>query len=159
VPVVPGPVQQPQAVPVVPVPGEQPPPAPVQPPPPGGSDQKKEVLPVPQVVPGTILGGPTFLRDRPYIIRPRATSLGIQCRTFHLQTGETAAVVSSGVILTVVNADGHGGILDIEADRLVFWTRGNPQQVLEGVQAPGDHEHRPLEFYMAGNVEIRRKSA
>jgi hypothetical protein len=149
---------QPVPVPAVPVPGAPAPPAPGQPNPPGAPGQKKEVLPVPQVVPGTVLGGPTMLGERPYIIRPRSTLLGIQFRTFPLQTGETAAVINSGVILTVANSDGKGGVLDIEADRLVFWTRGNPQQIIQDMQSPGNHENRPLELYMAGNVEIRRRS-
>lgn len=121
--------------------------------------------PAPQPSPGGMPGLPPFLggsaaaADRQIIIRPRSSFLGIQARNFALPTKETAVVISSGVILTVLNADGKGGMLDIEADRLVFWTRGSPQQILNDLQANRNQKDRPMEFYLSGHVEIRTQSA
>ncbi len=71
--------------------------------------------------------------------------------------GLQTIIVTGGVILTVRNAAGTD-MLDIEADRLVIWTRGvTPQQLLNpnalGAEPDGQ---RHLEFYLAGNVELRQ---
>lgn len=122
-------------------------PAPL-PPPPGMAP----VGPIP------IGSGPTLNPiGRGVSIRPRSSFQGLQVRNFPLPSGETAVVVSSGIIITVTNSDGKGGILDIEADRLVFWTTGNTQQILEDLQKSKSQDTRRLEFYLSGNVEIRTK--
>jgi hypothetical protein len=122
----------------------------------------KEITPVPGLGPPTpvmpgVLGGGTG--DKAYTIRPRSLFQELEIRNFALSSGETAVVVRPGVILTITNADGHGGIVDIEAEQLVFWTQGTPQQVLENLQTSKDQKNRSLEFYLAGNVEIRTQSA
>src|SRR5262249_4605937 len=70
--------------------------------------------------------------------------------------GETAVVITGGVILHV-GLSAPGELLDIEADRLVFWTRGNTQQLISGLRSQEGQTSRELEFYLAGNVEIRQK--
>jgi len=66
---------------------------------------------------------------------------------------EWIAVITSGVNLVVDGVD-PSGPLDISADRLVIWTRGQAQPDLAGnaAQAPDV----PLELYMEGNVIFRQ---
>ncbi len=95
---------------------------------------------------------------RSVTIRPRSTLQKPKVKNYGLPTGETAIVVSSGIILMVTNADGKGGVLDIEADSLVFWTKGSPRQIIEDLKGSRGKQDRSLEFYLAGNVEIRTQS-
>ncbi|MCS6851432.1 MAG: hypothetical protein NZ700_09735 [Gemmataceae bacterium] len=89
-------------------------------------------------------------------IAPR-TGQSFQTQSFQLPSGEQAIVVTGGIILTVRNLE-RVGIVDLEADRLVFWTRGNTQQLFQGMIKPEGQTTRELEFYLAGNVEIRQQS-
>lgn len=72
--------------------------------------------------------------------------------------GEQAILVTGGIILTVLNPDPKVEILDIEADRLVVWTKGNLQQFSQEVKSPEGKAAREAEFYMSGNVIIRMKT-
>jgi hypothetical protein len=69
-------------------------------------------------------------------------------------TGEQVMVVTNGVILNVRGMD-RMDLLEIAADRLVLWTKGNAQELLNNMQRPGGQTSRELEFYLSGNVEIR----
>lgn len=149
---------------MAPVPGPpapfapSPAPAPLAPPVPQGT---LPGLPSPSTLPpppGLPLMGVPVVDGKTIIIRPRSSFLGIPAQNRTLPTGETAVIISSGVIMTVTNIDGKGGVLDVEADRLVFWTRGNTQQILEDLQSARGQNHRDLEFYMSGNVEIRTQT-
>lgn len=73
-----------------------------------------------------------------------------------LANGEHATVVTGGIILVIRNPD-NTPLLDIEADRLVYWTRNNPQQLFSNLRSPQGQTSRDLEFYLAGNVEIRQQ--
>ena len=66
--------------------------------------------------------------------------------------GEWVAVITSGVNLVVDGVD-PAGPLDISADRLVIWTRGQGQPDLDGAAQSAD---TPLELYMEGNVVFRQ---
>jgi hypothetical protein len=66
---------------------------------------------------------------------------------------EWIAVITSGVNLVVDGVD-PAGPLDISADRLVIWTRGQGQPDLNGGAAQGAEV--PLELYMEGNVVFRQ---
>src|SRR5437588_10792098 len=92
---------------------------------------------------------------REFSIVPR-TSGGFNPQSFDLN-GETAIVITGGVILIVRTQDGSG-LLDMEADRLVFWTRGNAQELLSNLRTPQGQTRRDLEFYLSGNVQIRSRS-
>ena len=59
--------------------------------------------------------------------------------------------------MTVRNVE-NIGLVDIEADRLVFWTRGNTADILTNLRAPEGQTSRELEFFLAGNVEIRQQT-
>src|SRR5262249_45993413 len=73
------------------------------------------------------------------------------------QDGEQVLVVTSGVIMNVRGLD-RLDLLDIAADRLVLWTRGNVQELFNNMRQPGGETGRELEFYLSGNVEIRSHS-
>lgn len=89
-------------------------------------------------------------------IVPR-TSAPFQVQEVPLSTGEKGYVVTGGVIITVANPSDSVDLLDMESDRLVIWTRGDVQQIFHGMRTPEGHTTREIEFYMAGNVEIREK--
>lgn len=84
----------------------------------------------------------------------RRTDQPFQFRIFPLATGEKAGVVTGGVILTVRDALG-GVMLDIEADRLVVWSRGDTQNLFDRMRATDGSSAQEVEFYLAGNVELR----
>ena len=67
--------------------------------------------------------------------------------------GEWIAVITSGVNLVIDGVD-PAGPLDISADRLVIWTRGQGQPDLDGATA--QTADTPLELYMEGNVIFRQ---
>lgn len=77
---------------------------------------------------------------------------------FPLANGEKAYVVTGGVILTVSNPQNRGGLIDIEADRLVVWTRGDTGQLFRDMRSERGSTTRSVEVYLAGNVEIRETS-
>lgn len=139
------------------------------PPPPGE-------LPVPRTLPEGPL--PVVGPERVLSIRPRS-SRKLDFETFPQPNGETAVVVTNGVIISVrvpppgntpvkkgfKSLESRGeqlieerGVLDIEADRLVFWTRGTGQELLQGMQSQQGQSSRTMEFYLNGNVEIRSQS-
>jgi hypothetical protein len=118
---------------------------------------RPSAIPFPAQGPRTALGTPLGTGQfRQYSIVPR-TAAGFEPQSFLLANGEHVVVVNGGVILLVRTTD-NTGLLDIEADRLVFWTKGNPQQVLSGLRSAQGQSGRELEFYMAGNVEIRQRN-
>jgi hypothetical protein len=124
-----------------------PPPTPVAPPAPATAPPPAKVAPPP---PGN--GPPRVLTIRPRYSQPFAP------KADPLPDGYTAVVINTGIILTVSNADGKNGILDIEADRFVMWTKqNNTQDLLDKMRSPQGQESRSLEFYLAGNVEIRTR--
>ena len=101
--------------------------------------------PVPQVNTAT-----TARRLRAF---PRS-SVPLNIRWFPSPAGnEWVAVITSGVNLVVDGVD-PAGPLDISADRLVIWTRGQSQPDLEGNAAQAGDV--PLELYMEGNVVFRQ---
>ncbi|MFM8634831.1 MAG: hypothetical protein ACKOEX_08490 [Planctomycetia bacterium] len=85
---------------------------------------------------------------------PRS-SAPLNIRWFPSPSGgdEWVAVITSGVNLVVDGVD-PAGPLDISADRLVIWTRGQSQPDLNGSAAHS--ADTPLELYMEGNVIFRQ---
>lgn len=149
VPTPPGPKVQP--VPSIGAPSiGAPPPGSVGPPPLGPP------LEVPSGIDDSLPLPPRDAPPRQLTIRPRS-SQEIQARNYPLPSGETAVVVTSGVILSVGAAGPGQPFLDIEADRLVFWTKGESQQLLNQLRAPQGRTSNSLEFYLSGNVEIRNQ--
>lgn len=111
------------------------------------------------IVPGPSLPLPP--RDQParqLTIRPRS-SQEIQARNFPQANGEVAVVITSGIILTVTTVADKKTLLDIEADRLVLWTRGESGELINSLRSTSGKTSDSLEFYLSGNVEIRTQGA
>jgi hypothetical protein len=98
---------------------------------------------------------------RQYSIIPR-TPAGFQSQVQTLTSGERVVIVTGGFVLNVRGVDDKGqpaDMLDIEADRLVLWTRGDPQQLFNNLRTiQGTQTNHELEFYLSGHVAIRSRS-
>ena len=98
------------------------------------------------------------------VIQPRS-SQEFKYRNFPQANGETSSSsVSGGVILTVISPETKS-LVDIEADHLVIWTRGDFKQTLNGLRSTStdnssddENNKTPEEFYLSGNVELRQQS-
>jgi hypothetical protein len=141
-----------QSIPALPPSGGTPPPGAGTPPLP---PVRPSAIPFPQQPAAPAIRNPLGGPVQRYSIRSR-TSAGFEPQSFVLSNGDYVTVLTGGVILLVQT--GNNGLLDIEADRLVIWTKENPQQMLNGLRSPDGHSGRNLEFYLAGNVEIRERS-
>jgi hypothetical protein len=74
---------------------------------------------------------------------------------------EMATIITGGFILTVRSVDPRTNavdFLDIEADRGVIWSRGDAREQAARLQTPDGLTGREMEFYLAGNVEIRART-
>lgn len=108
---------------------------------------------------GAVPGGPAPVRE--YVIVPRSPG-GIPVRIVpDERTGEKALVASGGFLINVRSVDAQGrayDLLDVEADQLVLWTTGDPQQLVNNIRsAQGTQTNTELELYLRGNVEIRSR--
>jgi hypothetical protein len=156
---------------VVPPPGPAGPPgsfgppvSPVNPLPPVNPGPPGAVVPVPPVPPS--VGGPVApprppgeaappAPPRQLSIRPRS-SVPFKIKEFPMENGEKAVVLSPGIILHVAPTDpSNKDMVDIEADRVVIWTRGDTRELVDSAKSGQGHQARNLEVYLAGNVEIR----
>ncbi|MCI0743120.1 MAG: hypothetical protein L0Y72_29175, partial [Gemmataceae bacterium] len=93
---------------------------------------------------------------RKVTIRPRSSE-DIKAGNNFPQGDETAIVVTTGVILTVTDPTNNKVLLDIEADRLVTWTKGDNQQLFGSLRGSEGVTTKKMEFYLSGNVEIRNQ--
>jgi hypothetical protein len=153
-PVSPAPPANPPAAAASPLPTPAPPPA-AQP----GTIPSTGTPPAPGTPPALPAAPPSLAAAQPKLlsILPRTGTL-IDFQNILLANGEHAIVVTNGVILVIRNPN-NTPLVDIEADRLVFWTRKNPQQLFGNLASPQGQASRELEFYLAGNVEIRQQDA
>jgi hypothetical protein len=135
----------------VPAPGNPPGIAPGQSPPGPGGVPPAAGPPGPPPAPAP--PGPPPVRQ--ISILPRSLAQGLEFKSFTLPNGETAVVVTTGAILSVVSPTDTVRVLDVEADHMVIWFRGNTQEVLSDLQAGQGQKHDTVEFYLAGHVEIR----
>lgn len=90
-------------------------------------------------------------------IVPRTTKF-FQEQSTTFPNGEEAFIVTGGVIITVSNPTDKMSLLDIEADRLVVWTKGNLQQLFSKMRQPGGGTAKDIEFYLSGDVVLRSKT-
>ena len=88
-------------------------------------------------------------------IGPR-TGMPFDVKSSLTPSGEQVWLVTGGVILNIRDQQ-TGAIYDIEADRLVFWTRGESPLFGPNPQPQDSPSQRQLEFYLSGNVEIRKQ--
>src|SRR5262249_53342242 len=93
---------------------------------------------------------------RQFTILPR-TQGTFQEKAVNLPSGQQAIVFTGGVIANVRGL-GTVNVLDIEADRMVLWMKGRPDQTLQGLRSPEGSLGREFEFYLSGNVEIREQN-
>lgn len=139
----------------LPAPGPPPPGPPPVPPLPGASPPAAPAPP-PRRAPAAPPPGAAQAPLRQFSIAPRR---GNTFEFLQLPTtpgGEQVFVVTGGVILTVRGVE-RVDLLDIEADRVVVWTRGSAQQLFDNLRRPEGETSRELEFYLSGNVEIRSR--
>ncbi len=102
-------------------------------------------------------------RQTPRImIRPRYSG-DLQFSTRPSADGSTAVVFNGGisVIITSTTPVSNGrtsDTVDLEADRVVIWTKGTPQQLFTQDNGGTRVGNDAYEFYLAGNVEIRSRT-
>jgi hypothetical protein len=108
-----------------------------------------ETVPVPPPDMPAAPGPPRMLS-----VAPRSAA-GYSFNGFRTPSGEQVAVFSGGVIVLVRNVQ-NIGLLDIEADRLVVWTRSKSDQLLQELQTTGASSDQEYELFLAGNVQLRR---
>jgi len=89
-------------------------------------------------------------------INPR-TSAPFQVAAFQMPNGEQVIVVTGGVLLTIRNI-GAMGLIDIEADQLVFWTRSDSNNTLEKLRSADGLSSSEQEFFLSGDVQIRNRT-
>jgi lipopolysaccharide export system protein LptA len=75
--------------------------------------------------------------------------------------GWTAIIVSGGVI-TFIDKPGESSrekaqVIDIEADRLVIWTKGNAQQLVGNMSSKEGADNGAHELYLSGHVAMRTR--
>jgi hypothetical protein len=99
---------------------------------------------------------PTLLGPlREFRLAPR-TAGAIQQDSRILPNGEQTIFVTGGVIVTIRDATGQN-MLDIEADRVVIWSRGDLQRLFGNLRSPEGERTREGELYLSGNVVLRAK--
>ncbi len=116
----------------------------------------QDVRPGDVVIPSTAIPPLPDAASRIIRVVPRyATPYQLVFR--NLNDREQAAFFTGGLIVTAVFPDGT--LLDIEADRVILWTRNdNTQEVVNQLSLGQPQSNdRELEFYLTGNVEIRTK--
>lgn len=94
---------------------------------------------------------------RQFSIAPR-TNTGFEFN-FGPQAGdEQALIITGGVIMNIRNVEG-ASLIDVEADRVVIWTKGaNAQQMMDNLRSKSGSA-RDMEIYLSGNVELRSVEA
>lgn len=104
----------------------------------------------PDQQPGLALPPPRPAPPRVLRIAPRTG------RRFEMESipGQNAVLITGGIILNVSNVE-RFGILDMEADNVVIWTKGDSQQVFQNLQSGQGESSRESEFYLSGNVVLR----
>jgi hypothetical protein len=142
----PGGAPVPGALPLQSAPG---PPAPGAAPAPGA----EETAPPPRAL-GPNPAAPEV--PRAFSIMPRTGTAFPDARILETPDGKQALVVTGGLILIVRDVD-KLGVIDIEADRAVLWSRGDSPVLLENLRKPEGGSSRELEVYMAGNVVMRQQ--
>lgn len=126
--------------------------------PPGVPDLRPSQIAIPGPPPGVAPAGPRQAAPvRQFSLVPR-TATGFGTSTHTLPNGEHVLVITGGIILVVKMQD-QSGLLDIEADTAVIWTKDDPRKLLTKLSSGEGENSRQFEIYLEGNVEIRQQSA
>ncbi|HYV36512.1 MAG TPA: hypothetical protein VE988_12445 [Gemmataceae bacterium] len=150
------PAQTTQTTPVMQFPGAPDPAAKQQPVVPGPG------VPLP---PGAVV--PIEKPQAQFSIVPRS-SQQIDQKDIPLGNGEKATVLRGGLIISIFEpattklqagklVEEPAKTIEIQADRVVLWNRGDLKQVMEGDTTGQSQTKRKLELYLSGNVEIRSR--
>ncbi len=108
--------------------------------------------------PAAVAGKPTGpAPERIVSIRP-GTAMPFNTEKRLLPNGELATIINSRVIIWIRDAATNKTLLDMEADRIVVWDRGDrSSSSLSGLNAPEGRSTKSMEFYLAGNVQVRNQ--
>ncbi len=95
-------------------------------------------------------------------IRPRYAG-DLQFSTRPAEGGMTAVVFNGGISIFIVSATPVNGgkisdTVDLEADRVVIWIKGTPQQLFNSDRSTAEAGNDAYEIYLAGNVEVRSRT-
>jgi hypothetical protein len=93
-----------------------------------------------------------------FIVAPRQGGKGVQLKKFPGANGEAVYVITGGVSLQVRNAN-RVGMIDMEADRIVIWARGNSDLTASNLQRDSGHSGTDMEVYLSGHVIVRQAPA
>ncbi len=90
-------------------------------------------------------------------VSPRS-SAGFQLKTLPQAVGDDhkTFIITGGAIISVRSPQPGIGVIDIEADNVVIWTRGIKDEQLQNNTVP-EGTGREIEFYLVGNVELRQR--
>jgi hypothetical protein len=132
------------------------PPSPTPPPPaPPFFGPAAAPAPIPPVAPPIVpakTGTP-----KTFILRPRSGE-PLNVRKEVAPNGETVYVVPQPIILWVLEPTKALKVLDLEADRMVLWTKGDGKKQIDNMSGPGGETTQHIEIYLAGNVEFRTEN-
>lgn len=79
-----------------------------------------------------------------------------------VEDGRTAIIVDGGVAIIISTVTGEGKqaktqYVDIDADRLVIWTKANGPQLFSNMKSEQGSDNGAHELYMSGHVEMRSR--
>ena len=114
--------------------------------------------------PPIVVGAPepkTDAKPQPNLsVRPRFGKDPDVEITKPLSDGRTAIIITGGAAL-IISTPGNPPvtkpqIIDIEADYLVIWTKGNAQAMFNNMKSEQGSENADHELYMSGHVQMTR---
>ena len=134
-----------------------PPPPPVKPDvwtQPGVESQAPDVLPAPEPNANAPTKPPPHLS-----VRPRYAG-GFQSEV--QKVDDRSAIIVNGGVVLIISSLSQGTppkqqIIDIEADRMVIWTKGNGEQVFGNMKTQKGSDNGANEIFMSGHVEMRTR--
>jgi hypothetical protein len=101
-------------------------------------------------------------KPRPHLsVRPRfGKDFDVEFKP--VEDGRTAIIITGGAAL-IISTPGNPPltkpqIIDIEADRLVIWTKGNGKALFSDMKSEQGSDNGAHELYMSGHVQMRTRS-
>jgi lipopolysaccharide export system protein LptA len=95
-------------------------------------------------------------------VRPGTNGSGFNASYEQVEPGLWATIITGGVTILITNPSDKPGnpssTIDMEADRIVIWTRGGAPNVLNNGPATQSVDGGAHEIYLAGHVEVRSRT-